>query len=135
MAKPISTKTKKRLRHGVKTVEKSIKRLRSGGKKSGGKSSVVAGTGVAVAAAAGVAVAVHLLRKGPLDVATFHVSLDGDGGWAIRAEGSDDPIQKFRTKAIAVRAARRAAADVAPSDLMIHASDGTVQATHSYHLR
>jgi len=51
------------------------------------------------------------------------------------ADGSDDPIQKFRTKATAVRAARKAAADAAPSDLLIHASDGTVQATHSYQLR
>ncbi len=135
MAKPISKKTKKRLRRGAKTVEKSIKNLRSGRKKSGGKSSMVAGTGVLVAAAAGVAVAVHLLRKGPLDAATFHVNLDADGGWALRAEGSDDPTQTFRTKAIAVRAARKAAADAAPSDLMIHASDGTVQVTHSYHLR
>ena len=96
---------------------------------------MVAGTGVVVAAAAGVAVAVHVLKKGPLDAATFHVNLDDDEGWALRTEGSDSPIQKFRTKAIAVRAARKAAADAAPSDLMIHAADGTVQATHSYRLR
>jgi hypothetical protein len=133
MANPISKSTKRRLRRHATTVERSIKNLRPGRKKSGGMSSVVAGTGVVVAAAAGVAVAVHLLRKGPLDAATFHVNLDGDGGWALRADGSDDPIQKFRTKAMAVRAARKAAADAAPSDLMIHASDGTVQATHSYH--
>jgi hypothetical protein len=134
MANPISKKTEKRLRRGAKTVEKSIKNLRPGRKKSGRKSSVVAGTGVLVAAAAGAAVAVRLLTKGPLDAATFHVNLDGDGGWNLRAEGSDDPIQAFRTKAMAVRAARKAAADAAPSDLVIHLSDGTVQATHSYHL-
>jgi hypothetical protein len=135
MVKPIAKKTNKRLRQGAKTVEGSIKKLRSGRKKSGGKSTVVAGTGAVVAAAVSVAVAVHLLKKGPPDAGTFHVNLDGDGGWALRAEGSDDPIQKFSTKATAVRAARKAAADAAPSDLMIHASDGTVQATHSYHLR
>ncbi len=135
MANPISKRTQRRLRRHASTVERSINSLRPGRKKSGRRSSVVAGTGVLVAAAAGAAVAVHLLRKGPLDAATFHVNLDGDGGWALRAEGSDDPIQTFRTKTIAVRAARKAAADAAPSDLIIHASDGTVQATHSYHLR
>lgn len=134
MVKPIAKKTQKRLRWGAKKVEDSITNLRSGRKKSGGKSSLVAGTGVAVAAVAGVAVAVHLLRKGPLEATTFHVQLDGDGGWALRSEGSKDPIQKFGTKATAVRAARKAAADAAPSDLMIHASDGTVQVAHSYHM-
>ena len=135
MASPISKKTKKRFRRGAKTVERSIKNLRPGRKKSGRKAAVVAGTGAVVAAAAGVAVAIHLLRKGPLAAATFHVNLDGDGGWALRADGSDDPIQTFRTKAMTVRAARKAAADAAPSDLMIHAADGSVQATHSYQLR
>ena len=92
----------------------------------------VAGTGILVAAAAGAAVAVRMRRKGPHDAATFHVNLDDGEGWAIWIEGSDDPIQKFRTKSMAVRAARKAAADSAPSDLLIHLSDGTVQATHSY---
>ncbi len=134
MATPISKKTKKRFRQGAKTVEKSIKNLRPGHKKSRARSSVVAGTGVLVAVAASAAVAAHLLRKGPLDAATFHVNLDGDGGWNLRAEGSDDPIATFRTKAMAVRAARKAAADAAPSDLLIHTADGSVQATHSYQL-
>ena len=136
MANLIS-KTKKRFRQRAKTVEESIKHLKPGHKKSRGRSTVVAGTGALVAAAAGAAVAFHLLRKGPLDAATFHVNRDGDGngGWTLRAEGSDDPIQTFRTKATALRAARKAAADAAPSDLMIHASDGTVQATHSYRVR
>ena len=115
-------------------MEKSIKNLRPGRKKSRGRSTVVAGTGVLVAVAAGAAVAAHLRRKEPLDAATFHVDLDGDGGWNLRAEGSDDPIQTFRTKAMAVRAARKVAADAAPSDLTIHTADGTVQTTHSYHL-
>ncbi len=135
MAKPIAKKTQERFRRGAKTVENSIKNLRPGRKKSHVKATVVAGTGVVAVAAAGVAVAVHLLRKAPHDEATFHVKLDGDGAWALRAEGSDDPIQTFPTKASAVRAARKAAADAAPSDLLIHLSDGTVQATHSYHSR
>ena len=134
MTTPISKKTKKRFRQGARTVEKSIKNLRPGRRKSRGRSSVVAGTGVLAAVAAGAAVAAHVLRKGPLDATTFHVNLDGDGGWNLRAEGSDDPIQTFRTKAMAVRTARKAAADAAPSELMIHTADGTVQATHSYHL-
>jgi hypothetical protein len=132
MATPISKQTKKRFRQGAKTVEKSIKNLRPGRKKSRGRSTVIAGTGVLVAVAAGAAVAAHLRRKEPLDAATFHVDLDGDGGWNLRAEGSADPIETFRTKAMAVRAARKAAAVAAPSELMIHAADGTVQATHSY---
>ena len=132
MTTPISKKTKKRFRQDAKTVEESIKNLRPGHKKSRGRSSLVAGTGVLVAVAAGAAVAAHLRRKGPLDAATFHVNLDGDGGWNLRTEGSDDPIATFRTKAMAVRAARKAASDAAPSDLMIHAADGTLQTTHSY---
>jgi hypothetical protein len=134
MDMPISKKTKRRLRRGAKAVETSIENLRPSHRKSGGKASVVAGTGVLVAAAAGAAVAAHLRRKRSHDGATFHVNLDGDKGWALRAEGSDDPIGTFSTKASAVRAARKAAADAAPSDLMIHLSDGTVQATHSYQL-
>jgi hypothetical protein len=131
MATPIAKKTRKRFRQGAKTVEKSFKNLRSGHKKSVNKASVVAGTGVLVAA--GVAVAALALRKEAHDGVTFHVDLDSDGAWALRADGSGKPIETFRTKAIAVRAARKAAADAAPSDLMIHMSDGTVQATHSYH--
>ena len=135
MVTPISKKTQKRFRQGAKTVEHSIKNLRPGRKNSHVKSTVAAGTGVVAVAAAGVAVAVHLLRKESHDEATFHVNVNanGDGGWALRAEGSDDPVQTFPTKASAVRAARKAAADAAPSDLLIHLSDGTVQATHSYH--
>jgi hypothetical protein len=135
MAKPISKKIKRTLRKSARTVEKSIGNLKSGRKKPAGKSTVVAGAGVVVAAAAGVAVALHLLRKGLHNAATFHVMFNGDEGWTLRADGSGDAIQTFRNKAIAVRAARKAAADAAPSDLMIHKSDGTVQATHSYQLR
>lgn len=133
MVKPIAKKTQERFRRGAKTVEKSIRNLKPGHKKSHLKSTVLAGTGVVAAAAAGVAVAAHFLRKERHDEATFHVNLDGDGAWALRTEGSDDPIQTCPTKASAVRAARKAAADAAPSDLLIHLSDGTVQAMHSYH--
>ena len=71
----ISKNTKKRLRRGAKSVEKSIKNLKPHHKKSGRKASLVAGTGVLVAAAAGAVVAVRLRRREPLNEATFHVNL------------------------------------------------------------
>jgi hypothetical protein len=93
--------------------------------------SVAAMAGLAVAGAAGAA-AVHFIRKGPRNAAVFDVVHQGDREWAILADGSDNPIEVFSTKAAAVKAARKAAARAAPSDLAIRGKDGRVQESHTY---
>ena len=93
--------------------------------------SIAAIAGLAAAGAAGAA-AIHFIRKGPRYAAFLDVVPHGDGEWAIVADGSGEPIEVFSTKSEAVKAARKAAARVAPSDLAIHGRDGRVQRSHSY---
>jgi hypothetical protein len=52
------------------------------------------------------------------------------GGWAVVTEGSDTPVAAHDTKREAVTAARRLAGQNAPSQLVIHRSDATIQARH-----
>jgi len=95
-----------------------------------------------VAAAAGLALAVR--RKGrsggdelPGDAAgvegvrAFRVVRSGDG-WAVELEGSSRPASRHGTKRDAVDAARAAAHAAAPSGLVIHRADGTIQRRHTY---
>ncbi len=126
MAKPLSKKIEKQLRSSSKSMKKTLKAL---GSNSGPNAATMAG--VAVAGAAGIAAAVHYLRKGPKQAATFQVAREGDG-WAVKAEGSKDPIATFDTKKEAVKAARDTASASAPSELVIYGSDGTVQTAHNY---
>jgi hypothetical protein len=130
MAKPMKKRIEKRLRKGAKSIEKSIDELKPS---RGPSRATMAGVaGVAVAGAAGVAAAVHRRRKGPRKATKLHVKRNGDREWVIAADGDDNPLGTFETKRAAVKAARSTAADVAPSDLFIHRSDGSVQESHSY---
>jgi hypothetical protein len=130
MAKPLSKRLEKQIKKGMKGVEKTVSSVKP---KKGPSPAKVAGVaGAAIAGAAGVAAAVHHLRRGPGSAATLHVRRNGDQLWEISAEGSDTPVGTYETKKAAVRAARKAAADAAPSDLVIHRTDGSVQVSHSY---
>lgn len=129
MAKSLSKKVKKRVRKGAKAVEKSMKSLRANERPSTGK---LVGAAVAgVAGVVGIAAAVQHLRKGSNGKVTLHVRTEGDH-WVLVADGADEPVETFRTKEEAVEAARNAAAQAAPSELVIHRLDGTVMKTHSY---
>jgi hypothetical protein len=48
-----------------------------------------------------------------------------DGEWAVETGGKSTP--PFPTKELAIAAATRRAQDDAPSELIVHAEDGTVQ--------
>lgn len=93
--------------------------------------SAAAALGVALVGAAGITAAYRLLRQ-PDGVATLHVESDGEDGWTIRDGNSPDPLSSFGTKREALAAAREAAADAAPSQLIIHRVDGSVARKHRY---
>jgi len=127
MAKPISKKIKKQAKSAAKSVGKSVDKF----KKDGASKAAIAGA-AALGAAGVAAAALHFLRRGPRGAAIFHVAPDEEAGWTLKAEGSREPLEAFRTKGSAVRAARKVAADAAPSELVIHGRDGAVLKSHSY---
>jgi len=98
-----------------------------------------------VAAAAGLALAVRSKGRSeaeePDEGATGDVRVDGNRayhvvpfgeGWAVELEGSTRPVSRHGTKREAVDAARAAAHAHAPSGLVIHRADGTIQRRHAY---
>jgi hypothetical protein len=87
--------------------------------------------GAALVGAVGVMAAYRYFRR-PNGSATLHVVTDGEDGWMIRDEGSSTPVRSFGTKREALQAARLAAADAAPSHLVIHRADGSVSREHRY---
>lgn len=119
MARIISRRIAKRVRKGAKAVANS------------GKTTKIAGVAGAMASAAGIAAAMRYMRRGPRSASTLHVVPNGEG-WAITTDGSSEPIQSFPTKKEAVDAGRAVASKAAPSDLIIHRADGSVQIQHTY---
>ena len=65
------------------------------------------------------------------DTVTLHVVPHADG-WAVRQEGADAPVSTHETKKEAVSAGREAAKAHAPSELIVHKQDRSVQETFSY---
>ncbi len=129
MAKALSRKLERRVRKGRKAAGRSIGILRADGKPAPG---AIVGAAVAgVAGVAGIVAAAHRLRKSVNGKATLHVRTAGEQ-WIIAVEGTDEPLDAFRTKEEAVEAAREAATRSAPSELVIHRLDGTVMKRHSY---
>lgn len=101
------------------------------GKSKAGKAkriaAVTAGT-VAVAGAVTVGIKAWKRRKGILVV---HAE-PGAASWQLRVEGGAAPAEIFDTKREAVTAGRAIAHERAPSRLVIHRADGSVQTEHSY---
>lgn len=129
MAKPLSKKVEKQIRKGTKAVEKTFDRLTPDDTPSTG---VIVGAAVAgVAGVAGIVAGIRHLRNGTDTHATLHVRASGDQ-WVVVAEGRDDPLDVFSTKEDAVDAARDAAGQAAPSELVIHRLDGSEMQRHSY---
>jgi hypothetical protein len=108
-----------------------MKNLIGSGKGKSKMKKGVAVAGMAIAGAAGVAAAARYLRN-DRGAATFRVLEEDGGGWSVMAEGDDKPVSSYPTKRKAVAAARKAAGQAAPSELIIHRSDGTVERSHSY---
>ncbi|MES3629250.1 MAG: phasin family protein [Longimonas sp.] len=65
------------------------------------------------------------------EMPVFHIAYREDE-WVLLQDGADAPLQTFETKKEAVDAARDAAKAHAPSRLIIHKQDNTVQETISY---
>ncbi|MDX1646678.1 MAG: DUF2188 domain-containing protein [Longimicrobiales bacterium] len=147
-AKPVSKKIEKQVKKGAeavgkkakaaekkakksaKQVEKRVKKTL--GKKNGPSKAKVAGVAAAgVAGLAGIAAAVAYLRRDKEGRATLHV-LARDSEWLVTADGREEPLERFSTKEEAVDAARDAAQQAAPSELVIHRLDGSIMRTHSY---
>lgn len=81
----------------------------------------------AAATAVGIAAAKMKNRKPTI----FHVRPDQDE-WIIVTDGAREPSSRHGTKRVAVRAARDIASQKAPSRLIIHRRDGSVQKEHAY---
>ena len=61
----------------------------------------------------------------------LHV-IPGDDGWTVTIEGEDEVASTHDTKKEAVSAGREAAKEHAPSQLVVHKQDRSVQETFSY---
>lgn len=70
----------------------------------------------------------HRLRSS--DGTLMRVAPDGEA-WSVRVEG-EKLDSHFDTKRQAVREARSLAREQAPSRLVIHRADGTIQRSHGY---
>lgn len=81
----------------------------------------------AAATAAGIAAAAFKGRK----PTTYHVRPQGDE-WVVQAEGSKQASSTHGTKRQAVKSGRELAGNQAPSRLVIHRVDSTIQKEHSY---
>lgn len=66
-----------------------------------------------------------------VEARVFHV-VPTEDGWSITVEGEDAPLGTHDTKKEAVGAARSAAKEAAPSQLVVHKQDRSVQESFSY---
>ncbi len=66
-----------------------------------------------------------------VEARVLHV-VPGDDGWTVTIEGEDDPVSTHDTKKEAVSAGRETAKEHAPSELIVHKQDRSVQESFSY---
>lgn len=98
---------------------------------------ILASTAGAAAAAGLTVAALKKLRgkdgAGGPGTLVYHVKPDGsDAGWRVAVEGQAQPGSHHETKRAAVERARELAHGHAPSRLVIHRTDGTIQRQHTY---
>lgn len=93
------------------------------------KKKVIGAAAGAAAAATAVGIATVKRKKGEPSV--LHVRLVEDA-WTVAADGTSGAFSRHDTKREAVNAAREHAGRAAPSRLVIHRRDGSVQKEHSY---
>ena len=126
MSKSTSRDVRKRIRKRVATIEGAIRNSRRN--RGVSKKKIAAAAGAALAGAAWFA---KRRRDGVSNgLTTLHV-LPADEGWVLRTEGSDES-EAYATKRKAVAAGREYAASAAPSSLVIHRRDGSVELSHAY---
>lgn len=70
-------------------------------------------------------------QQAAVDARVFHV-VPNDEGWIVTIEGEEAPVSTHDTKKEAVSAARTAAKEQPPSQLVVHKQDRSVQESFSY---
>lgn len=90
---------------------------------------ILAGTAALAGLAAAAATALPRLSRSS-DGTLMRVTPDGDE-WGVRIDGQEVDA-RFDTKRQAVREARARARQQAPSRLVIHRADGTIERSHGY---
>lgn len=123
---PMTRKLQKSLQSGSKLIAKSLTKETSSGKRK-----AVAAAGIALVGAAGVASAVHMRRKKLERGTTFYVQ-PSDEGWVVTEGNGHPPLDTFETKKAAVEAGRKRAREAAPSELVVHGTNGSTTASHRY---
>jgi hypothetical protein len=68
---------------------------------------------------------------GRADTIVFHLVPEEDH-WAVRREGEDEDVSEYRTKKMALDAARDLAYASEPSRIVVHRADGTIQTSYGY---
>lgn len=135
MAKSTRRGVRNRIRKRVDKIEGAVRNARRNRGISKGKMAAAAGAAVAGAAA----LLARSRRSGDgsgrdgasgTNGVTLHVQAEEDG-WVLKSEGSEKS-QSFSTKRKAIAAGREQAATSAPSNLVIHRKDGTVELSHAY---
>ena len=96
------------------------------------RNKAIAGAAVAGVAAAATAAGIMVSRRGGGGTPTTYHVRPAQDGLTVSPEGASAPASTHSTKRAAVTEARRLAGEHAPSQLVIHRTDGTVQARHSY---
>lgn len=92
------------------------------------KTKIIAGV---AAAAATTGLAALAAKKKTAPAVVYHVTPDGDG-WSVKGEGAKNAVSRHSTKKEGVSAAREIAQANAPSRLVIHRQDGSIQRSHEY---
>lgn len=87
--------------------------------------------GAAAGAAAATAVGIAAAKMKGRAPTALYVRPD-DEGWIVGTDGAKRAASRHETKRQAVKAARELAASKAPSRLVIHRRDGSVQKEHGY---
>lgn len=135
MAKSTRRGVRNRIRKRVDKIEGVVRNSRRNRGMSKGKMAAAAGAAVAGAAA----LFARSRRSGDgstgdgdtkTNGVTLHV-LAEDEGWVLKTEGADEG-ESFSTKRKAIAAGREQASTSAPSNLVIHRKDGTVELSHAY---
>lgn len=65
------------------------------------------------------------------DAVHYHLVPD-DEGWALRRAGAELALRLFEIKKEALETAREIMNEKAPSVLVVHRADGTIEAQHTY---
>lgn len=135
MVKILPRKMEKQLSKGVKSARKAVgsstENIADKTTSVTGRSAATA-LGVALVGAAGVTAAFRYLRHTNGVTTTLHIVPDGEEGWRVENEQAPHAVSSFGTKREALRAGRAAAADSAPSRLIIHRADGSISRSHRY---